>query len=79
MRTQKDILKAPAPFVEFKDFGESSINFSIYYWIDLSIHKPPHGPSSVVSRIRRRIFALFTLEGVEIPYPHVNVHIDPEK
>ena len=79
VRTQKDILKAPAPFVEFKDFGESSINFSIYYWIDLSIHKPPHGPSSVVSRIRRRIFALFTLEGVEIPYPHVNVHIDPEK
>ena len=78
VKTQPDILKSPVPFVEFKDFGESSINFSIYYWIDLSMHKPPHGPSSVVSRIRRRIFALFALEGVEIPYPHVNVHIAKE-
>lgn len=76
MKTQRDIMKRPTPFVELKEFADSSINFSVYYWIDLNIHRPPHEPLAVANKIKRRIFALFKLEGIEIPYPQVDVHFD---
>ncbi len=76
VKTQRDIMKRPAPFVELKEFADSSINFSVYYWIDLNVHKPPHEPLAVANKIKRRIFAMFKLEGIEIPYPQVDVHFD---
>lgn len=76
VKTQPDILKRPAPFVELKNFGDSSINFSVYYWIDLNLYRPPHEPLAVANNIKRRIYALFRLEGIEIPYPQVDVHFD---
>ncbi len=58
------------PVVVFREFGDSSLNFTMYVWVD-------HVESqwSVGSKIRQCIMERFHREGVEIPYPQVDVHL----
>ena len=65
------VLKNPAPFVIFKNFGDSALEFEIYYWIEL------HTSSGlkVSSDMRHHIMAVFAREGISIPYPQRDVHI----
>ena len=65
------ILKDPAPFVIFKDFADSSLNFEVYYWFDL---KQASG-MKISSDMRHHISALFKKEGIEIPFPQRVVHV----
>ncbi len=65
------ILKDPAPFVVFKDFADSSLNFEVYYWFDL---KQASG-MKISSDMRHHISALFKKEGIEIPFPQRVVHV----
>lgn len=60
----KDVLDHPAPYVFFQDFGESSLDFSLYFF------------SSNLFRIERtksdlrfKIDQLFRSHGVTIPFP----------
>ena len=64
------ILKDPAPMVIFKNFGESALEFEIYYWIDL---KQAAG-IKVSSDLRHHIASVFNREGIEIPFPQRVVH-----
>ena len=68
------VLKDPAPFVIFKNFGESALEFEAYYWIDL---RQASGPK-VASDMRHHIIALFREEGIGIPYPQRDIHIIEE-
>jgi small-conductance mechanosensitive channel len=65
----KKILKVPAPYVLFKDFGASSLDFELRcysnnIWSGWSI------PSELRYEINRR----FNEEGIEIPFQQVVVH-----
>ncbi|MFO8051761.1 MAG: mechanosensitive ion channel family protein [Thermoplasmatota archaeon] len=51
-------------FYRFYEFGDSSLNFSITFWVDDFNDK-----WRVASEIRERIFDRFEKEGVEIPFP----------
>ncbi|MBQ7733890.1 MAG: mechanosensitive ion channel [Synergistaceae bacterium] len=65
------VLKNPAPFVIFRNFGNDALEFEIYYWIEL-------GKSSglkVSSDMRHHISAVFKREGINIPYPQRDIHI----
>ncbi len=69
------VLKEPQPFVIFKDFGDSSLDFEVYYWIDL---RQASG-LKVSSDMRHHISALFKKEGIEIPFPQSDIHIISDK
>ena len=65
------VLKNPAPFVIFKNFGDSSLEFEIYYWIELRTSSG----LKVSSDLRHHIMAVFAREGINIPYPQRDIHI----
>ncbi|MBQ7155598.1 MAG: mechanosensitive ion channel [Synergistaceae bacterium] len=68
------VLKNPAPFVIFKNFGDDALEFEIYYWIEL---RKASG-AKVSSDMRHHIAAVFKREGIGIPYPQRDIHIIPE-
>ena len=55
----------PEPFVVFKEFGDSSINATLYFWIDIDEAGYFGSLDSVVKGIK----SAFEHEGVNIPYP----------
>ena len=65
------VLKNPAPSVIFKNFGDNALEFEIYYWIEL---KKSSG-MKVSSDMRHHIMAVFKREGINIPYPQMDIHI----
>jgi len=65
------VLKNPAPFVIFKNFGDSALEFEIYYWIELKTSVR----AKVASDLRHHIMAVFQREGISIPYPQRDLHI----
>ncbi|MBL4662167.1 MAG: mechanosensitive ion channel [Flavobacteriaceae bacterium] len=64
------ILKKPKPFVAFQDFGDSSLDFSIFFFVSDSFIDP-----YIKSDIRFKIDALFREHKVTIPFPQRDVHI----
>ncbi len=58
------------PVVVFREFGDSSLNFTLYAWVE----KVPE-QWEVASRIRGEIMRRFREEGIEIPYPQLDVHM----
>ncbi len=67
---QKGVLKAPAPFVVFEDFGDSALVFSVYFSISDSFIDP-----KIKSAIRFRIDALFREHNITIPFPQRDIHM----
>ena len=69
---QDGILKSPVPFVMFEDFGDSSLNFGIYFFINDSFSDP-----RIKSELRFRIDDKFRANNVTIPFPQRDVHFYP--
>lgn len=65
----KGVLKNPAPYVIFKDFGASSLDFELRCYSS-SIWSGWSIPSDLRYEINKR----FIEEGIEIPFPQVVVH-----
>lgn len=68
------ILKQPEPFVNFEDFGDSALIFSVYFFISDSFIDP-----GIKSDIRFRIDKLFRENKITIPFPQRDVHIYQQK
>ncbi len=64
------ILKKPKPFVSFEDFGDSSLDFRINFFVSDSFIDP-----YIKSDIRFKIDALFRENDVTIPFPQRDIHI----
>ena len=67
------ILSEPEPRVVFEDFGESSLVFDVYFWIDMSEGRSLRGTRS---ELRFRIAKIFEENGIIIAFPQQDVHID---
>ncbi|HKY91938.1 MAG TPA: mechanosensitive ion channel domain-containing protein [Nevskiaceae bacterium] len=65
-----DRLDVPGPFVAFKDFGDSSINFELRCYIDDIYIK-----LSVASDLRFALHKQFLALGIEVPFPQRDVFI----
>lgn len=65
------VLPEPEPFVVFREMGESALIFDIFIWIDQSKASPLKVPSDLNFSIWYR----FKEEGIEIPYPQLDVHL----
>jgi len=67
------ILSEPEPRVVFEDFGESSLVFDVYFWIDMSEGRSLRGKRS---ELRFRIAKIFEENGIIIAVPQQDGHID---
>ena len=65
-----DILTKPAPFVSFQDFGDSSLNFGLFFFSGNLFRI-----ERTKSAIRFKIDALFRENGVTIPFPQRDLWI----
>jgi small-conductance mechanosensitive channel len=66
----KEILNIPEPFVLFDDFGDSSLLFSIHFYINDSFKA-----LKIKSRIRYIIDSKFQENNIKIPFPQRDVHL----
>jgi small-conductance mechanosensitive channel len=68
--THKDVATSPKPIVQFANFGESSLEFKLFFW-----SKEAFLIENVKSDIRREIYLGLKEQGMEIPFPQRDVHI----
>jgi small-conductance mechanosensitive channel len=67
------LLAEPAPFVRFiPGFGESSLDFTLIVQVNEFVSQ-----YLVQHELRKRLFARFQQEGIEIPFPQRVVHVHP--
>ncbi len=59
------VIDDPAPFVAFNEFGDSSINATIYFWIDPG----EAGYLEALDAVVKNVKAAFEREGIDIPFP----------
>ncbi len=65
----------PSPLVVFKEFADSSINATLYFWIDTS----EAGYFGSLDAVVKGIKTAFEQEGINIPYPIHTVYMQQEK
>ncbi len=65
------ILKDPAPTCPVTEFGDSSVNIDVRFWIN----DPMNGRANVTSELLLAIWDKFHQHGVEIPYPQRDLHL----
>jgi len=66
----KDCSKKPEPFVRLVNFGDSSLNFTLFFWSQNKFRI-----NQVKSDLNMRILQLFTENDIQIPFPQRDVHI----
>lgn len=64
------VLKTPAPSVQFTNFGESSLDFKLLFWVD-----NVNAAVGTTSDIRFAIDRRFREVGIDIPFPQREVRI----
>jgi len=67
---EKEVLKKPAPFVLFDDFGDSALIFSLNFYTNNSYNDP-----LIKSNIRYSINAKFKEHNISIPFPQQDVYL----
>ena len=70
----ENVLKSPKPFARFEDYGDSSLDFSVYFW-----SKRLFEIENIKSDIRVDIFKRFKEQGISIPFPQRVVHYAKDK
>ena len=65
------MLKKPPPIVLLKEYGESSVNFTIPCWIV----DPEEGIGNVRSAVLKSLWELFQANGIEIPVPQRDLNL----
>lgn len=73
LKKVKHAVKTPEPSVYFLEMGESSLNFKAFFHID----SYEFGYSSV-DEATTRIYNALNREGIEIPFPQMDVHMKKE-
>lgn len=68
-----DVLAYPPPTVQFQDFGASTLDFRLLFWV-----KDYDLGNAVASQIRFAINDRFAEANIEIAYPQMDVHLKRE-
>lgn len=64
------VSETPEPFARFVQFGDSSLNFQLFFWSDEIFRI-----DNVLSDIRLTVDKKFREEGITIPFPQRDVHL----
>lgn len=70
----KLVLNEPAPEVLFMDFGDNALQFALYVWLEVGPGR--RGGNIILSDLRFMIDTSFAEQGIVIPFPQRNVHLD---
>ena len=74
IQTNTGVIQDPEPFVLFSNLGQSSLDFTLVFWIaDYNMGR------KVKSDVLFDIFRVLGGNGIKIPYPQQDVHIIPGK
>ncbi|MEM8770113.1 MAG: mechanosensitive ion channel domain-containing protein [Pseudomonadota bacterium] len=65
------VLKSPAPRCNLMEFGDSSVNFDLRFWIN----DPANGTANVRSDVLMAIWDMLAEMGIEIPFPQQDLHV----
>ncbi|MBF4983596.1 mechanosensitive ion channel [Nonlabens mediterrranea] len=71
---QSGVLKSPQPFVLFNNFGDSALEFALYFFVRDSFVDP-----RIKSELRFAIDKSFRAHDITIPFPQRDVHIFQSK
>jgi small-conductance mechanosensitive channel len=66
----KHISAGPKPFVRFNNFGDSALEFQVFFWV-----RETFWVENIKSELRYAIDDEFRKHGVHIPFPQRDVHI----
>ena len=69
-KNHSKVSKSPEPFVRFNDFGDSSLDFQLFFWVETSFIV-----EMIKSDIRFLIYQEFKDNGISIPFPQRDLHI----
>ena len=64
------VMDEPAPFVSVTGYGDSAIQYIIRVWTKTDDYWTVHGA------ITHKIKEVFDASGIEMTYPHLNVHLE---
>lgn len=64
------VLSDPAPFAALTGYGDSAIGYTLRVWVKSEDYW------DVYHKINGSLFALFREKGIEMTYPHLNVHLE---
>ena len=67
---QEEVINEPKPFVLFRDFGNSSLDFRLFFWVEEVFYV-----ELLKSKIRFSIDAKFRENDVVIPFPQRDLHL----
>ncbi len=67
------VLKDPAPGIAITELADSSVNFNCRPWVKTADYW------TVYADVTRAVKEAFDKEGISIPYPQMDVHMDPAK
>lgn len=70
------VLQHPVPVVLFENFGESSLVFTVYFWVLL---KPGADYRVIASDVRYRIDKLFRESGIHLALPRRDIQLNTEQ
>ncbi len=66
-------MKDPPPRALFEEFGDSSLNFRLLFWVHYEMG------IGVKSDVAVAIFNIFKENDVEIPFPQVDLHVKKDE
>ena len=64
------ILKDPAPAAVLTDYGDHAISYTLRFWAECKDYW------GALCDVKQRIKPLFDEAGIEMTYPHLNVHLE---
>lgn len=72
MREDKRVLKEPAPSVAITELADSSVNLQLRAWTKTDYYWDVKGS------ITQKIYEAYAKEGIEVPFPQLDVHLKKE-
>lgn len=69
-KNNPDVIDTPSPSVEFFNFGDSGLDFNLYYWTEKG-----YETRIISSNIRFEIDKKFREKNISIPFPQRDLHI----
>lgn len=70
MKDMSMIESSPSPFVRFKNFGDSSLDFELIFWT-----KHAFTVDNLKSKLRIEIYKSLAKNNISIPFPQRDIHI----
>jgi small-conductance mechanosensitive channel len=70
------VCKDPTPFAVFEDFGDSSLVFMLYYWVNIDSST---NPGVVASDLRIMIDKRLSAAGLGVPFPQRDARLITDK